>query len=364
MDSDLERYGKILMKIVIILAVIVTAYFTCRFFFPLVLDITGLVIIGLLPFILAVIIAILIDPLVDWLSEKKGMKRGVAVIITLTLLFAVISLLIVFVISRLVIELSGLYSNLPHYTQHIMNYVLTAIDQVRTYITNNPLPQEAQEALRSNLQIAIRGLSDLIAASTNLFFDLLTGLPGFITIIIVSGLATFFISRDKAVIFRFVYHLTPHKLVKPTSLVIGEITSAVLGFFRAQTILISITGILAVVGLSILDIEYALTLGILIGLLDLLPILGPGTILVPWAVVILFLGNYSFGAALLVLYGVLVGVRQLLEPKIISQNIGLHPLATLLALYLGLRFIGVWGIIIGPFLVILIKAILKSSYAK
>ena len=66
------------------------------------------------------------------------------------------------------------------------------------------------------------------------------------------------------------------------------------------------------------------------------------------------------GAGLFILYGVLIGIRQLIEPKVISQNIGLHPLATLLALYLGLKFIGIWGIIIGPFLVILMKAVVKN----
>jgi len=236
------------------------------------------------------------------------------------------------------------------------------VDRLRNYITNNPLPEEAANALRSNLQVIVNGLADLITATTNFLFDLLTGLPGFFTIIIVSALATFFISRDKAHIMSFIYSLTPKRFIRPASIIIGEISTALIGFFRAQTILISITAVLTIIGLYILKVDIALTAGLIVGFFDLLPILGPGTILVPWAVFQLIAGNIKLGAGLFILYGVLVGVRQLIEPKIISQNIGLHPLATLLALYLGLKFIGIWGIIIGPFLVILIKAIIKSLH--
>jgi len=349
------------MRIIIILAILVTVYFSMFYFFPLIVSMSSLLLWGFMPFILALIISILIDPIVDYLAIKKNINRSAAVGLALTLVLILITLFVIFFASRLVIEMTRLYSSLPEYTKHFTNYGLDLMGQIRTYITNNPLPAEANDALQSNIQLVIKGMTDVIAAMTNFFFNLFTSLPSFFTIIIVSGVATFFISRDKAVIAKFIYSIIPKKYVRPSSLVIGEISSAVVGFFRAQTILISITGIITIIGLYTFKIEYAVTIGMIVGFFDLLPILGPGTVLVPWAIVVLFSGNYGLSVALLVLYGVLIVVRQLIEPKILSQNLGLHPLATLISLYVGLRFIGIWGIIIGPFLVILIKAIVKST---
>ncbi|MDX9873142.1 MAG: sporulation integral membrane protein YtvI [Clostridia bacterium] len=360
MNPELDRYRLILIKIAIVLTALVTIYFFCAYFFPEVFKIAALLVWGLIPFILALVMAILIDPIVDYLSGKRRMNRGLAVGITLCVLFVLIVLVVLFFTSRIVIELTKLYASLPDYAQYIAAYSLNLVEQLRIFLTNNPLPAEATEALSANLQAIVRKLTDFAATSTNFLLGLITGLPAFFTIIIVAGVATFFISRDKALIAGALYSYMPKKYIRSTSQVIGEINAALVGFFRAQTILISITAILSIAGLYILKIDYALTIGLIIGFFDLLPILGPGTILVPWAIIVLLLGNYALCIALLVLYVVLIGVRQLIEPKILSENIGLHPLAILVSLYLGLRFIGVWGIILGPFLLILVKAVVKS----
>jgi sporulation integral membrane protein YtvI len=360
MNPQLERKLTHLINIVTTLLILIIVFFAIQYMLPLLLSVSGKLAWGFLPFILAVIIAILIDPLVDWLVQKRKVKRGVAVAISLLLVLIVIGLVIVFVVSRLVVELSALYGNLPYYTQFLMNYGLSTVEQIRTFLTNNPLPFEAQEALRANLQAVIDSLTALLAMATNFLFNLLTGLPGFATIIIISALATFFVSSDKSLITGAIYRFMPKKYVMPTSLVIGEINMALVGFFRAQTILISITAVLCMIGLAVLGSKYALTVGLIVGIFDLLPILGPGAILIPWALICILIGNYNLSVGILVLYGVLIGIRQLIEPKIIASSIGLHPLATLMALYLGLKFLGIPGFIIGPFLLILGKAILKS----
>ncbi len=360
MNPQLERYVTVLIKLGITLLILITAFFTIQYILPLIFHVLGKLTWGFLPFILAIVIAILIDPFVDWLVHKKRVSRGVAVAVSLLFVLALISVVVIIIVSRLVIELTGLYGNLPAYTQYFMKFGVQTVEQVRVFITNNPLPIEAQNALKANLQVLIDSLTGIVGATTNFLFNLLTGLPGFATIIIVSALATFFVSRDKALITGFIYKFTPNKYIAPISTIISEISKALVGFFRAQTILISITSVLSIIGLYILGAKYALTMGLIIGFFDLLPILGPGTILVPWAIINMLAGSYDLGIALLILYAILVGIRQLIEPKIIATNIGIHPLATLISLYLGLKYLGVPGIIIGPFLVILAKAVAKS----
>lgn len=362
MNSEQDGYLINILRILTVLLSLVTLYFIFVYALPLFLQVTGVAVGALLPFVVALVIAILIDPVVDWLVQRKGIKRGLAVAFTLVIMLSLTILLLIFVTSRLVIELTDLYHRMPIYTQELLKYVMQYVQEARNYFSNNPLPAEAQDALRSNLQVILNESANMVSVLSNWLFAFITGLPGFITIILVAGVATFFVSRDKAIIAAFVYSLIPRKLVRPTSTVIGEVSKALVGFFRAQTILISITTILAILGLNILQVDYALTIGIIVGLLDLLPILGPGAVFIPWALIVLLLGQLKLGVSLLILYGILIGVRQLIEPKILSQQIGLHPLATLMALYLGLQLLGVWGIIIGPFLVIVGKAILKSYH--
>lgn len=360
MNPEYERYKIALLKLSNIVLLMALLYFGFNFFIPLVFNVSGAMISGFMPFIIAIIIAILIDPIVDWLVIKKGIKRGYAVSFTISVMLLLIILLVVFIVSRLVLELAALYRDLPFYTKVLMEYGVDFFQGAREYISAHPIPTEAEDALRNNIQAIMGKTVEYVSLLSNLVLAVFLGLPALITVIIVGGLATYFISRDKVLITRFIYGLIPTKLIKPTSIIINEISNALTGFFRAQIILISITALLTTIGLSLLRIDYALTMGIIVGILDLLPVLGPGTVFIPWVVVTLAMGNINMGLLLLVLYGVTVGVRQLIEPKILSQNIGLHPLATLLSLYLGLKFIGIWGIIIGPFLVILFKAVMKS----
>ena len=101
---------------------------------------------------------------------------------------------------------------------------------------------------------------------------------------------------------------------------------------------------------------YIFTIGILVGILDILPILGPGTLFIPWIIWEIISGDTGFAVSLLVLYVIISVVRQFLEPKIIGDNIGLHPLATLISLYVGLQLGGIVGMIAGPVLLVIFIA--------
>jgi len=358
-NPEIERYTKKLIKITLLLVALITFYFAVAYFIPIGLNVLSFILLGFLPFILALVIAILIDPLVNWLESRK-IKRGFAVLISLFLLTIVISLILVVVISRLVIELSDLYQQIPFYTQSIYSFVLDYIEIIRNFLSSNPIPAEAEKAISNSMNTVIDQTANIISKVINFLFNLITGLPGLFTILIISTLATFFISRDKVRLIELFYKVIPERYVQSTNKLFNHLGSVLVGFFRAELILISITAVLTTIGLYILGVKYAFTVGIVVGLLDLLPIIGPGALYLPWAIIVLFSGNIRLGIALLILYGIVSVVRQGVEPKILSQNIGLNPLAVLVALYLGLHFFGVAGIFIGPILFILVKGIINS----
>jgi len=362
-NPEIENYSKKLIKIAIILLLLLTVYFAIAYFIPITLDVLAIILTGLLPFILAIVVAVLIDPLVNWLESRK-IKRGFAVLIALILLTVLIALILFIVISRLVIELSDLYQQIPFYTQNIYSNILEIFEVVRNYLSTNPLPAEAQNAISNSMNAVIDKSANIISVVINFLFALISGLPGLFTILIISSLATFFISRDKVRLIQGFYKTIPQKYVSTANKLNTHLSSVLVGFFRAELILISITAVLSIIGLNILGTKYAFTVGMVVGLLDILPIVGPGALYIPWALTMIIFGNIKFGVGLLILYAIVSVIRQATEPKILSQNIGLNPLAVIIALYLGLSFFGVIGIIIGPVIFILIKAIYNNWHVE
>lgn len=141
-----------------------------------------------------------------------------------------------------------------------------------------------------------------------------------------------------------------------------EIIISLGGYLKAQVILIIISFFIVLIGLYIfhflnLNVEYPLMAALGIGFVDALPIVGSGTVMVPWAVLSAVNGNIKLAIGLLILYVIVIVVRQLIEPKIVSNHIGIHPIFTLIAMYTGFKIVGIVGMFIGPILLIIIKNI-------
>lgn len=140
-------------------------------------------------------------------------------------------------------------------------------------------------------------------------------------------------------------------------------------YLKAESILILISFIISLIGLYIfkiigLNIEYPLLAALGIGFVDALPIFGSGTVMIPWAIITAFNGDYTLAISILVLWIVMSCVRQFIEPKIVSKQIGIHPIFTLIAMYTGFRFIGVMGMLLGPILLIVLKDIFANLIDK
>jgi sporulation integral membrane protein YtvI len=139
------------------------------------------------------------------------------------------------------------------------------------------------------------------------------------------------------------------------------LTRAMSGYFRAQGILMVMVGAISVIGLMFLRSPYALLLGLLFAALDFLPILGPALILLPWALVSMLMGNMRQAIGLLVIWGIITIARQVLQPKILGTQMGAHPLASLMSIYIGFRIFGIFGLILGPALLMICIAIFETN---
>lgn len=187
-------------------------------------------------------------------------------------------------------------------------------------------------------------------------------IPGLLIQIILTIVSSFYIATDYDRVLDFLKKQIPESKRELILQAVTYAENAVFAFVKSYVTLFFLTFFELSIGFLILDIPYAVVIALAIAFFDLMPILGTGGILLPWAVILLFMGNYPLAIGILLLYVIVTVVRNALEPRIVGNRIGLHPLATLVALILGLRLMGVIGMLLFPIALVAITNLHASKH--
>ncbi|AET70045.1 sporulation integral membrane protein YtvI [Desulfosporosinus orientis DSM 765] len=310
-----------------------------------------------LPFIIALIIAFLLEPLLVRVMGTIRIRRSYAAVLTLLLAIAGVSLFIFLIVARLYTELSELAVKLPNYG-YLVDLVTKQVDTAEKFVKVNP---QIQDTLFTSTETIARTLQDWAKSGSTLLLSLLTALPRVFIVIVVSIVATLLISSSYPDVKRFIAKLFPGRFHVSAQAISADLGAAVVGYIRAQAILVSVTALSTIAGLLIMGNRYAVTLGVAAGLLDIVPIVGTGILFVPWIVGLFIMGLFGEGLKLLLMWIITVTVRQFLEPRIFAKGIGIHPLPTLISMYVGLHLIGGFGLILGPACVICYEAVRRVN---
>lgn len=227
------------------------------------------------------------------------------------------------------------------------------------------LPVQLQDIARELLD----SLKERSAALPGRLYDRLSGwaagliraLPRAALFLFTAALATGLISASRPALLEGMARLIPPRWRAPLGDAQNGLRDAFGGWLKAQGLLMLITFGELAAGLLVLRVEFAVLLAVLIALVDALPVFGTGTVLLPWAVLSLLGGRLRMGLGLLALYGIITLVRNLLEPKLVGSRVGLPPLATLAAMYVGAQILGVAGMLLFPLLAVLFKRLWDSG---
>lgn len=326
----------------------------------------------LFPFLISLVVAIAINRPVTALSRRTKMPRWLSVSLVMLFLLMVLTALFTLFVTETVIEITDLIAVLPQYIRELSDYIQQTISQdvlqnliYRLEFFYDQLSPEYQAQIDERVRLAVQSLSsagqDFAGDLLNHIKNFLLSLPDAATIFVISTLGAFFLSKDYELWRARFRRLLPRGVNRRLDEIFADLRGALFGFIKAQLTLISLTAAIVIVGLLILDVEYAITVGLLTGLVDLLPYLGTGTVFVPWIVYSFFKGEYSLVIGLAILYGIVVIFRQIVEPKVVAENVGLDPLLTLVALFAGLQLFGFLGLIIGPVSLVVINALMKAG---
>lgn len=317
-----------------------------------------------LPFVLGYVLALTAEPAVQFgmrLKLPRWAATGIGVSITL-LLFTTLAWLLGATILK---ELAHLAGKLPN----LQNTATEAVDKLHRFAEN--MASRAPEGLRSLADRSVTGLF----SSGNAFIEQATvRLPGAITSLLgripdgALGVGTgilsgFMLSVRLPDIRRFVAEKTPENIRTQVFPALKRAKIALFGWLKAQCKLSAITFCVVLVGLLLLKVSYAPLWAAVIAIVDAVPLLGTGTVLVPWAVVCLLQRQHLRAIGLLCTFGVTFFVRTALEPRLVGRHLGLDPLLTLVFLYLGYRFWGVLGMLFAPMLAAALMAAGQAGHA-
>lgn len=313
----------------------------------------------LLPFAIAVVLATVLQGAIRWLCKRFNFKKGFAAVSLVLTVYGVVGAATVWLVRALYRQLSDLVSTLPQYTESITNAIGYISEKVKLIFGGMPeifsegIPSTALETLTERLGEAISGLATNFAK----------GIPAGLLSLAITIIAGVYFAKDYGKIIDSINSLVPGEMLEKLIFIKDVILKKLGKMFKGYLIIIALTFAELLLGLGLLKVKYALVIALVTALVDILPVLGSGTVLIPWAVVSGLSGNTGRAIGLVVIYVIITIVRNVTEPKIIGSKLGIHPVLMLAAVFVGLKIFGGVGVIIVPLGVVVVKSVLESRTA-
>ena len=315
-----------------------------------------------MPFVIGWFIAYIASPVVNWLEKRVKIVKKLGSVIMIVGVLAAVCFIIYFIISTLWKEISFLIQDMPGMYRDLES----GLSQIGNSMEGvfGKLPDGVQEGwhtMVANFDEMMGELMSRISEPTvSAAGRFAKSIPSVLVATIVTFISAYFFIAEREDVIRWSKKVAPDALVRRMTMVMDNLKFAVGGYLKAQLKIMVVVYIILVVGFIILNIHFSFLLGLLIALLDFLPFFGTGTALIPWAIYQFFMGNYKLVVGLVILYAVTQLVRQLIQPKLVGDSMGLRPLLTLFLLYIGYKIGGVFGMIfavpIGMIVINLYKA--------
>lgn len=310
------------------------------------------------PFVVGWVIAMIASPLVNWLEKKFNIVKKLGSALVVILVLALIVLILYFSISKLVTETISLLENIPQLCKELE----AGLDQIGNSLQGifHRLPPQFQEGwdnillnMDQKVGTFITKISEPTVAAAGNFAK---RVPSYLISIIVAIMSAYLFTVEHEEVLVWAKKTAPPSVVKRMTLVSDNLKYAVGGYLKAQIKIMGVVFLILWVGLTLLQVHYAVLITIVIAFLDFLPFFGTGTAMIPWALYKFLVGNVKMAVLLLIVYAITQLVRQLIQPRMLGKSMGLNPLVTLILLYLGYRLGGVTGMIVAvPFGMILIN---------
>ncbi len=330
------------------------------------------------PFILAFLLSLLLNPVADKLHKKFRLPRGLTTILVILITIILLGGVVGGIIWKIISEVKNIYMQLPQITQSVMEWIKGVQESFSDIYFSMPVDiQNVFDTLGDNIQQSLTHIiKDNYRPVVYGAGNIAKKLPSIFVGTIVFILSLFFMLSGRGSVDNLIKKVIPHNVLDKIKTIFSEIKKTLGGYVKAQIIIMSVAFVIIFTGLSILKIEYALLIALGVAILDALPFFGSGAVLIPWSIISFFSSEVKMGVGLVIIYLLVIFTRQMIEPKIVSNKIGINPLITLMSMYVGYRVFSFGGMILGPVILVLIisfhkagvfepfKSFFKRTYAK
>lgn len=314
-----------------------------------------------IPFVIAYLISRLLDPMIEFLCKKVKLNRKISCIISIIVLLGTIGTLVTMLIGSLINEITHIVSNFN------INY-----EQIQIWI-NDIANKYNIDVSPENLKVIVSENSDtiknVVVSVGSAVLKFLTSIPTMIMYTIITILATIFMCFDKKYVKDTVKKHVPKVFLDKIKRVFKETCGVAFTYIKAEAKLSLVCFILVFIGFWIMkffgiQVNYPTSAAVITGIVDILPLLGAGIVLIPYAIYSFVMGNTAFAIGTVIIWGIWVVLKQIIEPKVVSKQMGVHPIFTLIAMYTGYKLTGVLGLMLGPITLLIIKNIFKTTIDK
>jgi len=350
---DIERQKNFILQVVFWLIVAGIVYGVLKYVMPI-----------MTPFIIGFLVALILRPLTKWIAKAARLNQKVVALVFLLLFYGLTGSLLALSGIKMVNLISGFVSMIPEY---YLSTIEPALGQLLNNITI--LLQDLDPSLRATIQgeagNIFSSLASLVTSFSSSVLNWLTGfagaLPIFLISFVIAILVSFFVSADYSLIKAFIVRQLKPEQIRVMRMIRDNFKKVVGNYLKAYLFLMTLTFTEISIGLWLIGIQNAALIALGIAVFDIIPVLGAGGILIPWIVIDLLVGDVGQAIKILILYAVVTVVRQYLEPKVVGSQIGLHPLVTLLCMYVGAYLFGAVGLLGLPVTVTILKKLNENG---
>lgn len=313
------------------------------------------------PIFLAFVIYLIIEPPARFL-HRRGLKKSVAsaistVVFILVILGAITGAGVIFTS-----EIMTLKDKLPEYTAVLEKEIVKRTGDMETRL--GTLPIDVMEKVREYSADIVKKATALARSFLTGTFNALTSFSTFVVNFAIGIILAYFLSSEIESWKRMAEDRTPKTFKKAFRFLRENVLVGIVGYLKAQAKLISLTFIIIFISLLLLQVNNAFSIALLSAVFDVLPLLGVSTLFIPWIIYLLVVGQTTLAIWLSVLLGVVIAARQILEPKITGESLGVSAFTMLSFMIISLSLFGVAGLILSPILIILVKALYEQGYLK
>lgn len=315
-----------------------------------------------MPFVIGWILSAIATPLVNWLEKHMKIVKKLGTAIVVILVLGAIVGIIYFAVALIIREASSMIKDFPQTYAHLVNGLEEISRNLSGFLSR--LPKGVVEGFNTFVANIDDYFGEIVSAVSEPTFEIAGNiakrLPSIIVAVIVTMMSAYFFTVQREDVIIFLKKVSPESVQKRMGLVAENFKYAVGGYFKAQFKIMGVVFVILSIGFFILRIHYAVAVAILIAFLDFLPFFGTGTAMIPWAVYMLFTKEFKKAVILLIIYGITQLVRQIIQPKLVGDSMGMNPIVTLVLLYVGYRIGSILGMIlavpVGMVIINMIKA--------